>query len=383
MHLLTARLAATAMLALMPACGGCRKSPWTLWDAYSARFIDGQGRVTDPMDDRTTSEGQAYALFFALVDNDRSHFARVLAWTTDNLAQGNLGRHLPAWLWGKDKRGAWRALDANSAADADVWMAYTLLEAGRLWREPGYTAIAHGLMEQIALREVVQLPGFGPMLLPGPAGFVHKGSWTLNPSYLPEFLIARLAQADPPGPWEKIASGIPPLIRQSSPNGFAMDWIRYTPGSGFFPSSQFPGASASPPQGSYDAIRVYLWAGLMDPRDSARAELLAALPGMNAYLADHDAPPEIVSDRGIPAGKDGNAGFSAAVLPYLKAIPGSGKALARQSIRVNAEKDQATGMYGKDLAYYTQNLALFALGFLDGRFSFGQHGELKVEWSQS
>ena len=42
---------------------------------------------------------------------------------------------------------------------------------------------------------------------------------------------------------------------------------------------------------------------------------------MSGYLADHDAPPEKVSDQGIPVAQDGPVGFSAAVLPYLSAFP--------------------------------------------------------------
>ena len=116
--------------------GGCKDGPWRLWNSYANRFVDpSSGRVFDPRgDQQTTSEGQAYALFFALVDNDRPTFDRVLAWTQGNLAGGDLATHLPAWLWGKNQDGQWTVLDANSASDADTWMAYTLLEAGRLWK---------------------------------------------------------------------------------------------------------------------------------------------------------------------------------------------------------------------------------------------------------
>ncbi len=54
--------------------------------------------------------------------------------------------------------------------------------------------------------------------------------------------------------------------------------------------------------------------------------LLDAVPAMRVYLADHDAPPEKVSDQGIPLEQDGPVGFSAAVLPYLRAFPESRKA---------------------------------------------------------
>jgi endo-1,4-beta-D-glucanase Y len=372
-----------ACLILLPALNGCRQASWTLWDSYSVRFIDRQGRVIDPQSNRTTSEGEAYALFFSLVANDRRHFDSILKWTQDNLAQGDLDSHLPAWSWGKDTGGVWKVLDQNSASDADTWLAYTLVEAGRLWNQPGYTQLGLQLVKQIAGHEVVDLPGFGPMLAPGPVGFERQGSWTLNPSYLPEFIFERLAAVDPSGPWRQIAAGIPRLLRQASPNGFAMDWVNYAPGVGFSPAPQSPGKPDAEPGGSYDAIRVYLWAGMLSENDPMRSEILAAIPAMSAYLAQHDAPPERISGRGIPSAQDGGAGFSAAVVPYLRAMRGNGKALARQTIRLSAERDPTTGLYGKSLTYYDQNLALFATGFLDKRYRFAPDGELQVAWVHS
>src|SRR3979411_394806 len=79
-----------------------------LWRSYSGTFMDGQIRVIDrDAGDRTTSEAQAYAMFFALVANDRSRFAGLLEWTEKNLASDDLSRHLPAWLWGRDRNDHW------------------------------------------------------------------------------------------------------------------------------------------------------------------------------------------------------------------------------------------------------------------------------------
>ncbi len=369
--------------------GGCKESPWQLWNSYSARFIDNEsGRVFDPNGDQhTTSEGQAYALFFALADNDRFTFNRILAWTEANLAGDDLENRLPAWLWGTSKDGQWKVLDPNPASDADVWTAYTLLEAGRLWKVPAYTNLGRAMLAQIAKNEVVNLPGFGPMLMPGPQGFQYGNNWTLNPSYLPLFLFKRLATLDPAGPWAQIALGIPRLLQQSSRHGYAMDWVEYVPGDGFYPAPKPAAAEQNAsdiagPEGSYDAIRVYLWAGMLDSDDPMRSLILNAVPAMSAYLADHDAPPEKISDLGIPEAQDGPVGFSAAVLPYARAYPGLSKAIARQIIRLHAQKDATTGLYGKDIAYYDQNLTLFATGFLDARFRFGPGGELKVEWNR-
>jgi endoglucanase len=376
-------------LSMFSVTGGCKEGPWQLWNSYASRFIDPQsGRVLDPSADRhTTSEGQAYALFFSLAGNDRPTFDRVLAWTEKNLAGGDLTTHLPAWLWGKDKDGLETILDPNSASDADVWMAYTLLEAGRLWNSRADTDLGRAMLALIASKEVVNLPGFGPMLVPGPAGFELGSNWILNPSYLPIFLFERFAALDPAGPWQQIVLGIPRLLAQSSPHGYAMDWVEYVAGDGFYPmpkpsDANQNGPNASGPGGSYDAIRVYLWAGMMDSHDPSRDLILQAVPAMSGYLDHHDAPPERVSDQGIPGEQDGPVGFSAAVLSYLRAYPDSSRTVARQMIRLSAQKDAASGLYGKDKGYYDQNLALFATGFLDRRFRFGPGGELNVEWKR-
>ncbi len=399
-----------AALCILSFAAGCKHGPWQLWQSFSSRFIDpDSGRVIDfNAGDHTTSEGQAYALFFALAANDRPTFDHVLAWTQTNLAAGDLSAHLPAWLWGKGKDGQWKVLDANSASDADVWMAYSLIEAGRLWKSPSDTSLGRALLALIAKNEVADLPGFGSMLLPGPTGFQHGDTWTLNPSYLPLFIFERFAAVDPSGPWHEIALNIPRLLEQSSRHGYAMDWVEYVPGDGFYPAAPpstppptpppSPAAAAAPanpssataiapantdePVGSYDAIRVYLWAGMIDRHDPMRVAILNAIPAMGAYLAVHDAPPEKVSQQGIPSQNDGPVGFSAAVVPYLHAFPDLSRASVRQMIRMNAQKDAASGLYGKDKAYYDQCLALFATGFLEARFRFGPGGELNVEWKR-
>jgi endo-1,4-beta-D-glucanase Y len=382
-------LALLVALSMLGATGGCKDDPWQLWQSYSARFIDPEsGRVFDPTgDQRTTSEGQAYALFFALVANDRTTFDRVLDWTQLNLAHGDLAAHLPAWLWGRNKAGQWKILDGNSASDADTWIAYSLLEAGRLWNVPADTNLGKAMLALIAEKEVVDLPGFGLMLLPGAAGFQHGNAWILNPSYLPVFLFERFAAVDPSGPWPQIALNIPRLLEQSARHGYAMDWAEYVPGDGFYPATNPSNAERTTPLenqpcGSYDAIRVYLWAGMLSREDPARKKMLNAIPAMGVYLGGHEAPPERVDQDGIAVPKNGPVGFSAAVLPYLRAFPDLSRPAAQQMIRLDVEKDALTGLYGKDKAYYDQSLSLFATGFLDARFRYGPAGELHVKWKR-
>ena len=75
----------------------------TTWQRYRDRFIQADGRVIDWENDdqRTTSEGQAYAMLRALLIDDRETFDRVLNWGEQNLARrdddGVLIDHLWAW----------------------------------------------------------------------------------------------------------------------------------------------------------------------------------------------------------------------------------------------------------------------------------------------
>ena len=64
---------------------------WPLWESYAATFVDAQGRVIDwDENGRTTSEGQAYAMFFALVADDRDRFDRRFAQPPDALVVHDL-----------------------------------------------------------------------------------------------------------------------------------------------------------------------------------------------------------------------------------------------------------------------------------------------------
>ena len=378
------RAAATAAVILFFAAGlaaPAQNPPRAadLWQAYAGHFLSPDGRVIDPQGgDRTTSEGQSYAMFFALVNKDRARFDQILAWTEQNLADNRLGEQLPAWEWGKRKDGSWGKMDANSAADSDVWIAYDLLEAGRLWKEPKYTAIGKRMLPEIARRETATLSGFGPVLLPGEYGFHLKSSWILNPCYTPLFLLERLAKADPVGPWTGIARKQAELIEDSSPEGFTMDWVSYTPGIGFAPSVE-SAVKSDGAVGSYDAIRVYLWAGMTSEDQPGRGKILKSLHGMSEYLKNHDAPPEKVNAMGQPLANEGPVGFSAAVLPFLSALSDSA-AMARQMQRIESQLDEKTGLYGKVPTYYDQNLILFGMSWIEKQFRFSGSGDLIVSW---
>ena len=134
MRLQSNHLAGLVCLALASNLAHAERQPvWPQWDEFASRFMQADGRIIDiTFDRKSTSEGQSYGLFFALVANRRQQFDLILSWTSDNLAAGQLGEKLPAWLWGLREDGSWGVKDQNAASDADLWIAYALGEAGRL-----------------------------------------------------------------------------------------------------------------------------------------------------------------------------------------------------------------------------------------------------------
>jgi endo-1,4-beta-D-glucanase Y len=369
---------------LLPSAGCQAQQPWPLWESYTKRFLDDQGRVIDrSANDRTTSEGEAYAMFFALVDNDRKHFDKLVDWTEANLAGGDLTLRLPAWSWGKNSAGTWGLLDDNSASDADLWMAYSLMEAGRLWHEPRYDKLGRTMAARIAKQEVVLIPELGTTMTPGSNGFhPDQQTWILNPSYMPPPLLAFFAKMMPQGPWSSVLESLPALIGGEMSHGFAMDWVLAGP-DGAKPSAAprepTSGVHDAEPSGSYDAIRVYLWLGIADSGTYGVKTMVGQLSGMGQYLHGAVTPPLEVDAQAKIVRADGPPGFSAAVVPYLTAAGMKVEASAQQD-RLTATRDATTGLYGRTAEYYDQNLALFSTAWREHRFRFERDGKLKVPW---
>ncbi|MCP1446030.1 endoglucanase [Pseudomonas sp. GGS8] len=364
----------------------CDQTAWPLWTQYSQQFIQADGRVLNSSlkAQHSTSEGQSYAMFFALVANDQPLFDKLWRWTISNMASGQIDKHLPGWLWGQGDDHKWAIQDANSATDADLWFAYVLLEAARLWHRPDYQSDAEHLLANIASHQTVTLPGFGRMLLPGPEGFIMSDHlWRLNPSYLPIPVLRRLTKEAPAGPWKEITENTARLLHEVSHNGFIADWVGYrgtAAKKGLFVTDPVAG-----PLGSYDAIRVYLWAGMTAKTDPLAAPILASLNGMAMATASTGVPPEKVQVSNGSTQGVGPFGFSAALIPYFQA-KGQPWLAELQQHRVEQSLEQAQDPLNKQTAqlrYYDYMLSLFALGWTENRYQFLDDGTLQLPWENA
>lgn len=373
---LSRRIAAAALSSALLATGfaaaGAVAAPWPAWERFADRFMQADGRVIDlTFDGKSTSEGQSYALFFALVANQRAQFDAVLAWTSDNLADGRLGEQLPGWLWGRHEDGSWSIKDRNAAADADLWLAYTLLEAGRLWQAPRYDDLGRKLLALVRDREVVHAGAAGPVLLPGPVGFtLSDDRFRINPSYLPGFMFRYFADVDPSGPWAQIWQGYLRMAPAIYAAGVAPDLFVVSV------SGKLTQDTERTPAGSYDAIRVYLWAGMSGEQSRDILRLLAPYAELIEKLG---APPEKVDPATGAALKADYSpiGFAGAVLPFLAALQRD-ELLRAQLSRLGV--DAARAKLGGATNYFDQALILFGQGWHDGQYRFDEQGRLQPKW---
>ena len=382
-------LALILMLVALPAISAqaqCSATSWWLWNEFRTHFVQPDGRVLDASTPQlhSSSEGQSYGMFFALIANDPLTFEQMWQWAVNNLAGGNIQRNLPAWHWGKREDGSWGVLDDNSASDADLWFVYALLEAGQRWGNTQYLADARHLLSNIEQQEVVRMPGLGRMLLPGFRGFEQPDKlWVLNPSYLPLPVIRRLQQISEQGPWREVADALPRLMAESSPTRFAPDWIGYraaSPEQGLFVPSPLRGGV-----GSYDAIRTYLWAGITPPDDPHSAPILASLGAMVAAVAATGLPPEKIEITSGRTENTGPFGFSAALVPYLQAQNKTwlAETQARRALEgIKASLSEERLKVGQP-PYYDFVLSLFALGWQEQRYAFRPDGGLVLKWERS
>ena len=354
-------------------------APWPLYQSFLDRFVQADGRVIDHSvpQAHSTSEGQSYGMLFALIAGDAATFERLWRWSVANLAGGDITSRLPAWQWGKKPDGTWGVLDPNAASDGDLWFAYGLLEAGRIWHRKDYVQDARSLMARIVKDEVADLPGLGKMLLPGPQGFARPDNlWRLNPSYMPIPLLRRLAAEDKTGPWTEIASNTARMITETSPKGFNPDWTAYKSLDGR--SGTFIVDPDKGDIGSYDAIRSYMWAGMTPAADPLASQLMRALNGMTAATAVNGLPPESVQVlTGVVSGT-GPVGFSAALMPYFVAN--------NQTRLLNAQRDRTQTQFNPAAPpqsappYYDVVLGLFGTGWAEQRYRFQQTGKIQLRW---
>ncbi|RMG08451.1 MAG: glycosyl hydrolase [Cyanobacteria bacterium J055] len=341
------------------------------WAAYQQRFIQGDGRVIDrEAEDRSISEGQAYALLRAVLTDDAATFAKTLEWSENNLVRKTLGLgrdRLWAWKWGKKPDNQWGILDANFASDADIDAAVALILAARRWNQPEYLTLGKTKLQDLwEFSTIVPKGSNQRYLLPGPkeAFAAQPTTVYLNPSYLAPYAFRLFAQVDPDRDWLSLVDSSYEVLEESaklSAKGLPSDWVALDVGSGNFTPVSNRSLSNLKTQYGFDAYRVW-W----------RVALDAGWFGSNRaidFLQNHlQYPIELwQSQQKILAEIDlqGNPLVDyEATSQYAMLYSGLvfvNPTVAQEIWARKIQSQYRQGFWDNDTAYYTQNLVWFGI----------------------
>ena len=330
------------------------------WHAYVQHWTTPDGRVIDRGEgERSTSEGQSYALVRAVWADDPETFARVRAWTRDNLQGGDPAR-LPAWSWGRREDGSWGVLDAAPASDADQWIAWALLGAAARWQDPTAGADALALLDAIWAEETAQVGGTR-VLLPGPWAR-EAPAVQLNPSYWLPFAWRTFAEADPDHDWAGLIDPAYALFaRCVGASGLATDWCHVRQDGSVAPAPR--GFEAHDDFG-FEALRVpwtlaaeVRWHG--EPR---AARLLRPYVALGRVLLRSGTIPAVIAPDGRARVPWDYIGLYGALLPAwgLRLPP------AERAARALLDGRRAPHGWGEPNDYYGQNWVWMGLALEDG-----------------
>lgn len=339
------------------------------WVIYRQQFIQEDGRVIDyEASDRSTSEGQAYAMLRAVLINDPKTFAITLDWAEKNLHRfteaGKPIDQLWVWLWGKDDSGEWGPIDENFASDADIDAITALIWASRRWNRPDYLELARLKLQDLWDYSTIAAPGGDRYFLPGPkAAFVPSPSTIhLNPSYFSPYAFRLFAQVDPDHDWLSLVETSYRVLEESSrvsAVGLPSDWIALNTQTGQF--EPLPATSKIQSVYSFDAYRVW-WRIAWDAELFQAPEAISYLKEATQHLQSLWQTSQRLPARIDIQGKslvsyDATSQYAMLYLALRILEPD----MAQQLLDKKLLPRYNQGIWDDESAYYTQNLAWLGL----------------------
>ncbi len=224
------------------------------WHRFRHRFVAGDGRVIDSGNgDISHSEGQGYAMLFAVAAGERDAFDELRGWTR-RVLQRKDGLH----YWRYDPRQHPAITDPNAAADGELLIAWALLRAADRWHDATYRAEAHQVIEAFEDRLVRRI---GSRLVIIPWDFADLESpRVINPSYFIFPAIQDIAVETQSNLWMELYKNCLDLVQSArfGPLDLPPDWLAIGD------DNRLGIWQQRNPYFGYDAIRIPLylvWAG--------------------------------------------------------------------------------------------------------------------------
>ena len=186
---------------------------------YNSKYLSKQGQIQNDQS-ITTSKGQAYSLLRSVLTNDKITFDKTYNWTVVNLQKR------PNDSLFSSKYSQSKVIDEENATDADLDIAYSLIQANKKWNDKNYLEQAKKVVSDIWKNRVIQHNGQS-FLLPF-ASRAKEGFEILNPSYFTPMYYLEFAVIDPTNNWNKLRDDSYSELAQINQNRVLYpDWTKY------------------------------------------------------------------------------------------------------------------------------------------------------------
>lgn len=219
------------------------------YEGYKKNYMSKDGRIMDPSRNNvTTSEGQSYMLLMSYLSNDRKTFDLVYNWTKNNI---NRKDKLFAWLWGQNEDGKYMILDNNSASDADVDIAFSLLLAYQKWHDEKYLEEAVPIIQAIWDKETKRVGNY-LILMPGVVQTTAE-KIEVNPSYFSPYAFRLFQKYDNKHDWNELIDSSYFYLNETmskTKTGLPPDWF-------LIKNGQIVLENSNRSDFSYEAIRIF------------------------------------------------------------------------------------------------------------------------------
>ncbi len=331
------------------------------WLSFVRNFIR-EGRVIDPAETITTSEGQAYALLRAVWMNDKSTFDSVHAWTQQHLVRED---NLLQWRYSSEES---KLNDPGSATDADQDYAIALLFASKQWKDESYTEEAKKVITEIWNSEVASINtsnGSRPYLLAGPWANTEN-ELIVNPSYLSPAYYRIFSSVDPEHPWADVVATSYDVLKKCTDSkldtvrgGLPPEWCSVKKND---LSVTAPSQNGLSTEYGYNAFRTPLRV-MIDYRWNHAPEALDYLNSLTALSDKWKQDKKLVAvykHDGTPLQSyETVAAYSGALGYFLATDRKSAKVMYDTKIFGKYYEDQNNAYWDDPNNYYTQNMGWF------------------------
>lgn len=179
-----------------------------IWNSYKKEYLEPNTyRTLDKQQNNiTTSEGQSYTMLRSVWMDDKKTFDYSWTWTKYNMQRKS--DSLFSWLFGQKSDGKYGIIEEkggiNTASDADVDIATSLIFASNRWGQKEYYDEAKKIITDIWNLQVAEVDG-KYILLSNDIEKKSESSFVINPSYFAPYAFKIFAQIDQKNNWNKLA----------------------------------------------------------------------------------------------------------------------------------------------------------------------------------